>query len=44
VKKGYPLPRPIQEVDQYPTILSRMGIEIPSFVEGEVVEIGVGRK
>jgi len=43
VKRNHPLPRPVQAVDQYPTILSLMGIEIPSFVEGQVAAIGAGR-
>ena len=34
VKKNYELKRPIRMVDQYPTIMHLMGMEIPDFVEG----------
>lgn len=38
VKKGFEIKEPIQHVDQYPTIMQLMGFEIPSFVEGKVLE------
>ena len=34
VKKNYMLKKPISMVDQYPTIMHLMGMEIPDFVEG----------
>jgi len=40
VKKGYELKKPILMIDQYPTIMRLMGINIPDFVEGrELKEI-----
>lgn len=38
VKKGGQLSAPISHIDQLPTILDLMGIDIPSYVEGRVVE------
>lgn len=38
VKKNYELKQPIQMVDQYPTIMRLMGMEIPDFVEGRSLE------
>lgn len=38
VKKGVQLKRPISMVDQYPTILDLMGMDIPDFVEGRRLE------
>jgi len=34
VKKNYQIKRPVRMVDQYPTIMSLMEMEIPDFVEG----------
>ncbi len=38
VKKGGQLSEPISHIDQLPTILNLMGIDIPSYVEGRVVK------
>ena len=38
VKKNYKLKRPIQMVDQYPTIMHLMGMSIPDFVEGRKLD------
>lgn len=38
VKKNYRLKRPISMVDQYPTIMDLMGMEMPDFVEGRRLE------
>ncbi|MDD5573568.1 MAG: alkaline phosphatase family protein [Candidatus Omnitrophica bacterium] len=38
VKKNYALKKPIKMVDQYPTIMRLLGVKIPGFVEGRVVE------
>ena len=38
VKKGYRLSRDISHVDQMPTILNIMKIEIPSYVQGKVLD------
>ena len=38
VKKNYELKRPIQMVDQYPTIMHLMGMKIPDFVEGRKLD------
>ena len=39
VRKGYDLgERPIDMVDQYPTILHLLGVEAPAFVQGRVLE------
>ena len=43
VKSDHALQSPIQAVDQYPTILALMGIEAPSFVQGEAVQVGEAR-
>jgi predicted AlkP superfamily phosphohydrolase/phosphomutase len=37
VKKGFALGKPISHIDQMPTILKLMGIEIPSYVQGRVL-------
>jgi arylsulfatase A-like enzyme len=37
VKKGYKLQTPVQTVDQYPTIMYALGEEIPTFVQGKVL-------
>lgn len=37
VKKGYQLEQPISHVDQMPTILNLMNIEIPAYVEGKTL-------
>lgn len=38
VKKGYQLENPISHVDQMPTILNLLGIKIPEYVQGRVLE------
>lgn len=38
VKNNYELKRPIQMVDQYPTIMRLMGMQIPEHVEGRVLD------
>ncbi len=38
VKKGYAIPEPINHVDQLPTILKLLNVDIPSHVEGRVLE------
>jgi len=38
VKKGFKLEKPISHVDQMPTILTLMGIRIPSYVQGKVLK------
>jgi len=38
VKKGYEIKEPKKHVDQYPTIMRLLGIEIPDFVEGKALE------
>ncbi len=38
VKKNYAIKKPILMIDQYPTIMSLTGMEIPDFVEGKKVE------
>jgi arylsulfatase A-like enzyme len=38
VKKGYEIKEPQKFVDQYPTIMTLMGIPIPDFVEGKPIE------
>jgi len=37
VKKGFELKEPIRHIDQMPTILKLMGIEIPSYVQGRAL-------
>lgn len=37
VKKGFQLPEPISHIDQMPTILNLLGIEIPNYVQGRVL-------
>ena len=38
VKKGVKLSKPINHIDQLPTILHLMNVEIPDFVEGKVLK------
>lgn len=38
VKKGYKLEKPISHVDQMPTILQLLGVKIPEYVQGMVLE------
>jgi predicted AlkP superfamily phosphohydrolase/phosphomutase len=38
VRKHYELKRPIRMVDQYPTIMHLMGMDIPDFVEGRKLD------
>ncbi|MBU4502275.1 MAG: alkaline phosphatase family protein, partial [Nanoarchaeota archaeon] len=38
VKKGYKIEQPGKMVDQYPTIMTLLDMEIPDFVEGKVIE------
>lgn len=38
VKKNFKLKRPIRMIDQYPTIMHLMGLDIPDFVEGRRLE------
>ena len=38
VKKGYQIKEPQKFVDQYPTIMTLMGMPIPEFVEGKSLE------
>ncbi|MDH3377681.1 MAG: alkaline phosphatase family protein [Gammaproteobacteria bacterium] len=38
IKSNYEIETPIQHVDQYPTIMSLLGREIPEFVEGHVLK------
>jgi len=38
IKKGYQIKEPLVLVDQYPTIMTLLGLEIPDFVEGSVIE------
>ena len=38
VKKGYEIKEPIELIDQMPTLLKLMDIEIPSYVQGKVLE------
>ena len=38
VKKGYEIKEPQNHVDQYPTIMELLGLEIPEFVEGKALE------
>ena len=35
IRPGFALPKPIEHMDQYPTIMKALGEEIPSFVEGK---------
>ena len=37
VKKGYEITEPIRHIDQMPTILSLMGVDIPEYVQGRVL-------
>jgi len=37
IKKGVKLDRPINHVDQMPTLLHLMGIDIPPFVQGKII-------
>ncbi len=37
IRKNYKIKRPLFHRDQYPTILKAMGLNIPSFVEGRVL-------
>lgn len=37
VKKGYTIQEPIHHIDQYPTIMTLLGQDIPGFVEGEAL-------
>ncbi|MFN8321328.1 MAG: alkaline phosphatase family protein [Chitinophagales bacterium] len=39
VKKNNKLPEPIQHVDQLPTILTLMGVDVPKIVEGKVLDV-----
>lgn len=41
VKKNHEITRPILQVDQYPTIMKLMGMDIPEFVEGNAIGIDV---
>ncbi len=38
VKKGYRLRNPIHHVDQLPTLLSLMGLNIPSYIQGTILK------
>lgn len=38
VKKGYKIEKPISHVDQMPTIFKLMGIKIPDYVQGNVLQ------
>jgi predicted AlkP superfamily phosphohydrolase/phosphomutase len=38
IKKGYKLPKPVNTVDQYPTIMRALGEESPGFVQGRVLD------
>ncbi len=38
VKQGLALSKPIQHIDQLPTILSLMNVPVPQYVEGQVVK------
>jgi len=38
IKKNHELKKPIVAVDQYPTIMHLLGVKIPNFVEGKIVE------
>jgi predicted AlkP superfamily phosphohydrolase/phosphomutase len=38
VKKGVSLSKPIRHIDQLPTILNLMKVEVPDYVEGRLVE------
>ena len=37
VKKGYEIKEPVELIDQMPTLLRLMGIEIPNYVQGKVL-------
>lgn len=37
VKKGYKIEQPISHVDQMPTLLQLLGVEIPQYVQGRVL-------
>ena len=41
VKKGVALSRPVRHADQLPTILNLMGVPLPDYVEGHVIEEAV---
>ncbi|MBW2988059.1 alkaline phosphatase family protein, partial [Candidatus Woesearchaeota archaeon] len=38
VKRGHFIQEPIEMVDEYPTIMTALGMPLPEFVEGKVVE------
>jgi predicted AlkP superfamily phosphohydrolase/phosphomutase len=38
VRKGFRLEKPIHHVDQYPTLMTLLGVKIPSFVQGKVIQ------
>ena len=35
VKKGYRIEEPVRQVDQYPTLMTLLGEQVPDFVEGK---------
>ena len=37
IKKGYAISAPIRHVDQAPTLMSLLGVQVPSFMQGRVV-------
>jgi hypothetical protein len=40
IKKGYFLgDKPFEMVDQYPTIMTALGVKIPDFVQGKVLSV-----
>ena len=38
VKKGYAIKDPIRHVDQYPTLIHLLGLDIPDFVDGKTLK------
>ncbi len=38
VKKGYRIPKPIRHIDQAPTLLTLMGVPVPSYMQGRVLD------
>lgn len=38
IKKGYKIEKPISHVDQMPTFLKLLGVKIPDYVQGKVLE------